>query len=40
MKDCENCELRKAIAIVFDLHWLDEEDCPMDCPFEKENNDE
>lgn len=35
MKDCTNCELRKAIARAFDLHWMGEDDCPMNCPAEE-----
>ena len=37
-QDCANCELRKAIAIGFDLHWHDEEDCPFTCPKAEEAN--
>ena len=35
MTDCEFCELRKFVAKVFDLHWLDRVDCPYkyDCPY-------
>ena len=32
---CEKCELRKAIAKRFDLHWMGEDDCPFTCPEEK-----
>lgn len=36
LKDCANCELRKGIARIFDLHWLDQYDCPFTCPEEKQ----
>ena len=34
MGKCDNCELRKWYAKKFDLHWLDEYDCPYECPFD------
>lgn len=40
MNKCEQCEIRKVIAKAFDLHWMNEDDCPMQCPKEKENNNE
>ena len=43
MKDCENCDVRKMIARAFDCHWFDDEDCPMECPYdgeEKQNDDD
>lgn len=40
MKDCENCDVRKMIAREFDLHWFDDEDCPMECPYDGEESDE
>ena len=34
MIECKYCELRKAFAIVYDVHWLDEHDCPLQlCPY-------
>lgn len=33
MKECKYCKLRKAMAIVFDCHWFNEYDCPMQCPY-------
>ena len=41
MTDCEFCEVREYIAKVFDLHWLDEVDCPFVCPkIKQESKDE
>ena len=38
-RDCENCEIRKAVARAFDLHWMGEDDCPWqldgNCPSDK-----
>ena len=34
MSKCDNCQLRKAIARAFDLHWLGEDDCPFQCEAE------
>lgn len=34
---CQDCKLRKEIAIAFDLHWTGADDCPMDCPEKKDN---
>ena len=43
MGKCDNCRLRKESEKAFDIHWLDEEDCPYDkCPvpdFPKTNAD-
>ena len=40
MSKCDNCELRKAVAKAFDLHWLGEDDCPYEaCPEIKTNAD-
>ena len=35
MSKCDFCQFKKAYA-AFDLHWLGEDDCPLDCPFEYE----
>ena len=35
MSNCENCELRKAVARAFDLHWMGEDDCPFVCKAEE-----
>lgn len=32
---CDNCEIRKNVARMFDLHWMGEDDCPFTCPFDK-----
>jgi len=29
MSKCKDCELKRDIARAFDLHWIDEEDCPF-----------
>ena len=28
---CDNCEVRKAFAKALDMHWLGQDDCPLDC---------
>ena len=38
MSKCETCELRKAIARTFDLHWMGEDDCPMQFPYNTEED--
>lgn len=35
MRRCDNCQLRKAIAIAFDLHWIGADDCPFECEEEE-----
>ena len=36
MNKCDFCEIRKSIAMAFDLHWFGEDDCPYDeCPIDK-----
>ena len=35
MSKCDNCSYRKAVAIMVDLHWMGEDDCPYQpCPME------
>ena len=34
--DCTNCPRRKYYAKVYDMHWLDEKDCPFNCEKEEE----
>lgn len=29
---CNGCEIRKAYAKAWDLHWMDGDDCPYVCP--------
>ena len=31
MSKCDNCEVRKVYAKLFDMHWFDESDCPVNC---------
>ena len=42
MNICENCEIRKLMANVHDLHWLGRDDCPFEgygeCAEEEEND--
>lgn len=33
MKECKNCNVKDFYARAFDLHWLDEYDCPVICPY-------
>ena len=33
--DCKTCDFKKAYARVFDLHWLNEQDCPLQCQKKK-----
>ena len=35
MSKCDFCQFKKAYARL-DFHWLGEDDCPLDCPFEYE----
>lgn len=37
MSKCDNCEVRKVYAKLFDMHWLGEDDCPVVC---KEDNED
>ena len=43
MNMCENCEIRKLMARVYDLHWMGRDDCPFEgygeCGAEEEEND-
>ena len=32
---CKKCKVKKAYAKL-DFHWLNNEDCPCKCPYEKE----
>jgi len=36
MSKCNNCQIRKAIARAFDLHWLGVDDCPIECEEEED----
>ena len=36
MKECEDCEIKKFYAKAFDIHWLDEYDCPCICGYTQE----
>ena len=36
MSKCDNCELRKEMARVFDFHWLGKDDCPYSGHCEEE----
>ena len=31
MSKCDNCEVRKVYAKLFDMHWMGEDDCPVEC---------
>lgn len=37
MMTCDDCELRKYYARVFDIHF-DEKDCICKCPYRKRGN--
>ena len=38
--NCESCVLRKATALMLDLHWLGEDDCPYECPYKEDQNEQ
>lgn len=31
MSKCDNCQVRRLYARLFDLHWMGEDDCPVEC---------
>lgn len=34
---CDNCEVRKVYAKLFDMHWMGEDDCPVECKEDDED---